>query len=131
MENQKHLRIMAVDDDPFIRGILENFLRQYFDVTGKSNGQEAMEWLEAGHEVDLIIADVNMPEMSGYELLQQVRSSGFFRNIPFIILSGAKDSDEKIRCLRAGADDYVVKPFNPEELHIRIDNIFKRLKIIV
>lgn len=129
METKSKLQIMVVDDDQFIRAILESYLKQYYDVVCKSNGFEAMEWLQEGNDIDLVIADIHMPEMSGYELLLQFRSSGFFRHIPFVVLSGAKDSDEKIKCLKAGADDYIIKPFNPEEVYIRVENIIKRARV--
>lgn len=124
-------RIMVVDDDPFIIAILENYLKQYFEVISHSSAIEAISWLESGNDVNLIVADINMPEMDGIEMLEQVRSSGFFRNIPFIILSGNKDSGEKIKCLKVGADDYIVKPFNPEEVYVRIQNILRRVGVAV
>ena len=58
----------------------------------------------------------------------QIRSSGFFRDVPLIMLSGNEKSEDKIKSLKAGADDYMTKPFNPEELEARIDNIFRRIK---
>lgn len=127
MSTESNHRIMLVDDDPFIVAILESYLKQYYQVISQSSALEAIDWLEAGNEVHLIVADINMPEMDGIEMLEQVRSSGFFRNIPFLILSGNKGSGEKIKCLKAGADDYIVKPFNPEEVYIRIKNILRRI----
>ena len=67
-----------------------------------------------------------MPEMDGFSLLRHLKSSGLFEDIPVIILSSNDNSAEKIRCLKLGADDYLIKPFNPEELDIRIANILKR-----
>ncbi len=77
---------------------------------------------------DIIIADVNMPDVGGIEFIMQIRSSGFFRDVPLIMLSGNEKSEDKIKSLKAGADDYMTKPFNPEELEARIDNIFRRIK---
>lgn len=130
MSNSLKYKIMVVDDDQFIRSILETYLTQHYQVISMSDGREALNWVEGGNEIDLVIADINMPEMSGFELLQQFRTSGFFREIPFLILSGNKDTDEKIKCLKAGADDYIIKPFNPEEVHMRISNILKRMRTL-
>lgn len=129
MSTMNKYRIMVVDDDQFIVAILENYLKQYYEVICKSNAIEAMGWLEEGNEIHLVVADINMPEMDGIEFLEQLRSSGFFRNIPFLILSGNKDTGEKIKCLKAGADDYIVKPFNPEEVYVRIENILRRIGV--
>jgi DNA-binding response OmpR family regulator len=131
MTTKKKYRIMVVDDDQFIRAILENYLKTYYEIISKPDAQEAMAWLESGNEIDLILADINMPGMNGIEMLQQLRSSGFFRNIPFLMLSGNKDTGEKIKCLKAGADDYIVKPFNPEEVYVRIENILRRIGVAV
>ena len=69
-----------------------------------------------------------MPDVGGIEFIMQIRSSGFFRDVPLIMLSGNEKSEDKIKSLKAGADDYMTKPFNPEELEARIDNIFRRIK---
>jgi DNA-binding response OmpR family regulator len=84
--------------------------------------------MQQGVIPDVIIADVNMPEINGLEFIRQIRSSGFFKDVPLIMLSGNEGSSDKIKCLKAGADDYLIKPFNPEELEARIDNIFRRIK---
>jgi DNA-binding response OmpR family regulator len=84
--------------------------------------------MQQGVVPDIIIADVNMPDVGGIEFIMQIRSSGFFRDVPLIMLSGNEKSEDKIKSLKAGADDYMTKPFNPEELEARIDNIFRRIK---
>jgi DNA-binding response OmpR family regulator len=71
---------------------------------------------------------MNMPDMNGLEFIAQIRASGFFKDIPLIMLSGNEGTADKIKCLKAGADDYLVKPFNPEELEARIENILRRIK---
>ena len=62
----------------------------------------------------------------GLQVIEQVKSSGFFNTIPILILSGEDNTDSKIECLEAGADDYLVKPFNPRELEARLKNILRR-----
>lgn len=120
-------RLLAVDDQEFILKIIETFLSTDYELVQKQNGKEALNWLQQGNLPDLIIADINMPEVDGYEFIRQIRSSGFFRDIPIIILSGRQDTGDKIEALKAGADDYLVKPFNPAELEVRIASIFRLL----
>ena len=89
---------------------------------------EGMNWLEEGHSVDLIIADLNMPNLDGREFLQIVRSSNFYKHIPILILSAQNDSGERIDCLSKGADDFIEKPFNPAEVAAKIQVILRRTK---
>jgi DNA-binding response OmpR family regulator len=118
-------KILAIDDERTIRVLLENFLKEY-DVTTKNDGLEGMLWLQNGNMPDLIVADIQMPNLDGYEFVKQVRASGFFKDIPMIMLSGIESSAEKVKCLKLGASDYMVKPFNPEELAVRIDLLISR-----
>ena len=122
--------LLALDDEMSILKILDFYFNKTYNVVAKQNGKEALEWMQQGVIPDVIIADVNMPEINGLEFIRQIRSSGFFRDVPLIMLSGNEGSTDKIKCLKAGADDYLIKPFNPEELEARIDNIFRRLKKI-
>lgn len=86
---------------------------------------DALAWLQAGNLPDIIITDLITPVLSGLEVLEQVKASGFFHSIPIIVLSGEDSTDTKITCLEAGAEDYIVKPFNPRELIARLVNILK------
>lgn len=94
-------------------------------VVQKTNGKEALDWMNEGNIPDVIVADLSMPEMDGYEFIQHIRSSGFYRKLPLIMLSGNENTADKVKALKYGADDYLVKPFNPEELEARIENIFR------
>jgi DNA-binding response OmpR family regulator len=118
-------KILVTDDEITIRTLLEKFLGTQYEVTAMANGQEALAWLQGGNLPDLMIVDLEMPSMDGYEFLQQVKSSGFFRAIPVMMLSGIDSSAERVKCLRAGALDFMIKPFNPEELLIKIDILLK------
>jgi DNA-binding response OmpR family regulator len=107
--------ILVIDDELSIRLLLENFLSEDYNVVCKSDGLEALEWLE-GNLPDLIICDIQMPNMNGYEYLKKVRERGFTKHTPVIMLSGTETSKERIKCYKLGAQDYLTKPFNPEEL---------------
>ncbi|MFA6125848.1 MAG: response regulator [Bacteroidales bacterium] len=118
-------KILVIDDEITIRTLLDKFLSQLYEVTALGNGQEALTWLQGGNMPDLMIVDLEMPSMNGFEFLQQVKSSGFFRSIPVLMLSGVDSSAERVRCLKAGALDFMIKPFNPEELTIKIDILLR------
>ncbi|HTX88896.1 MAG TPA: response regulator [Bacteroidales bacterium] len=108
-------KILIIDDERSIRLLLENFLSKRYEVVSKSNGSEAMRWLE-DQVPDLIICDIQMPFMDGYEFLKQVRQRSFTQHTPVIMLSGVDTSKDRVRCYRLGSQDFLVKPFNPEEL---------------
>lgn len=108
-------RILAVDDEKTICVILENFLSPDYEVITVNSGVEALSWLNNNHP-DLIISDIQMKEMDGFELLQEIRLMGYLKHTPVIMLSGRTQSSERIKCYKMGAQDYLTKPFNPEEL---------------
>ncbi len=119
--------ILVVEDDAFIQAILNQSLSEHYSVTMFTDGMEGLNYLQSGNIPDLIISDLNIPGLGGMDLLEQIRNSGFFSSIPLIILSGKDDTETRIRCLEAGADDYIIKPFNPRELDARIKNILRRI----
>lgn len=120
--------LLVMDDEPSICKILEHFLKKDFNVFVKSDGAEGMLWLEEGNEVDLIIADLQMPNLNGKEFLKIARASNLYTDIPVIILSGSDESSERIQCLNLGADDFMVKPFNPVEVQAKVNAILRRSK---
>lgn len=122
------LKLLIIDDESSTRKILEHFLNKEFEVTLKSDGMEGMNWLESGNYPDFVIVDLNMPNLSGKEFTKVVRASNLFSDIPIIILSGTDESKERIECLNLGADDFMVKPFNPMEVHAKIKAILRRVK---
>ncbi|PKP35280.1 MAG: two-component system response regulator [Bacteroidetes bacterium HGW-Bacteroidetes-17] len=119
-------KILIIDDELSIRMLLENFLKKEYNVVTKNDGMEGLTWLEEGNIPDLIVADIQMPNLDGYDFIKNLRASGYFKHIPVIMLSGIESTSEKIKCLKLGADDYIVKPFNPEELSIRIELLISR-----
>ncbi|MBN2013125.1 response regulator [candidate division KSB1 bacterium] len=119
-------KILIVDDEPSIRRLIEYNLGKKFTIHAVKDGQEALNWLNEGNMPDLVITDILMPNIDGYEFVQNIRASGFYQDIPVIFLSAKASSMDRIKGLKMGADDYLVKPFNPEELEIRIENILQR-----
>lgn len=119
--------LLIIDDEPAIRLLLKQFFQKKYDVVLLDDGIQAMEWLGSNTETPVMILDLNMPAMNGAEVIKKVRVSDRHRNAPIIVLSAKESSADRISCLRNGADDYVVKPFNPEEVDARIDAILRRM----
>jgi len=122
----KQSTVLAIDDVHSTLDIISCTLCKRFKVVSKPNAKDALDWMHEANIPDLIISDLHMPEMDGFEFIKHLRSSGFFREIPIVILSSYENSNTRINCLRLGADDYLIKPFNPEELEARVDNIVRR-----
>lgn len=116
-------QVLIIDDEPIMRKLLEQILKDKYEVISLENGREGLEWMYSGNIPDLVVADLNMPEINGFEYIKKVRESGFFNDVPLIVLSGEESSSERIKCLKLLANDYLIKPFNPEELGLRIDNL--------
>ena len=115
--------ILVVDDDPKLRRLVERQLTaEGFDVVLASNGEEALYQASLGHP-DLIVLDISMPVMDGFEALERLRE---FFNDPVIILSATDQEREKVRALDLGADDYITKPFGGAELSARIRAALRR-----
>jgi len=119
-------KIIIIEDDPALQMVISRFIESRFDVSVFNNGMDALAYLQEGNIPDIIVSDLNTPQLNGYEFIKQVKSSGFFNAIPIMILSGEESTESRIKCLEAGADDYLVKPFNPRELEARINVILKR-----
>ena len=126
MKNIEKFRILAIDDEPSVLRIIQHFFKDKFEVDVQNNAEDGIKRMQAGHLPDIIICDLSMPDINGLELVKMIRSSGFFSSIPLIMLSASDSSDQKIEVLNAGADDFMVKPFNPKELEARINSILRR-----
>ena len=91
-------KILVIEDHDSIRILLGNFLSKNFNVFTKENGFEALLWLGNGNIPDFIILDLDMPRMGGLEFLKNIRGSGFYRNIPVIVVSGEESLTLKSQC---------------------------------
>ena len=106
-------KILIVDDDATLRAALTRYLKDRgFIVRNAASGREGIESFTQDTP-DLIVSEVVMPEMDGFELCTRVRESGSGQLIPFIFLSGRCDLEDRIQGHSIGADDYLVKPFHP------------------
>lgn len=116
-------KVLIVDDKEQIAKILFAYMSADYTLYYESNPVQALSWLYAGNMPDLIISDIRMPEMRGDEFLHHLKNNELFRQIPVVMLSSEDSTSERIRLLEQGAEDYIVKPFNPQELKIRIKKI--------
>ena len=120
----KQFRVLIVDDEQRILLFLKSRLKvSGYEVLTASNGLEALGQVQA-QEPDLVVLDVVMPGMDGFETLKQIRA---LSSVPVIILSAKEASVDKVRGLDLGADDYLAKPFSPDELVARIEAVKRRL----
>jgi DNA-binding response OmpR family regulator len=119
-------KILVVDDKSSISNLLVQFLNKHYTVDTKEDGLEALTWIQMGNIPNLVITDLQMPNMDGVELIKRLKESGYFKDIPVMVLSSKDSSTDRVQCLKLGAEDYIVKPFNPEELLIRIEKILQR-----
>lgn len=119
--------ILVVDDEIAIRTILERFLGRRYNVKGAESGEKALALLKESEAPDCLILDLAMPGIDGFELIRKIRDELHLSRLPIIVLSSKESSADRIRSLKSGADDYVIKPFNPEELEARIESIFRRI----
>jgi DNA-binding response OmpR family regulator len=116
-------RILVVDDDTDIRALLRELLeRRGFSVTEAADGRQALQELYGGRP-DLVLLDVGMPGMDGWTTLERIRE---LSDVPVVMLTARSAELEKTRGLRAGADDYVTKPFGRQELLARIEGLLRR-----
>ena len=112
--------LLVVDDDPMNRGILSRHLqRQGHRVAVAENGRQALEMVST-HAFDLVLLDVMMPEMDGYEVLQRMKRDQASQHIPVIVISALDEIESAVLCIEMGAEDYLPKPFSPVLLRARI-----------
>jgi DNA-binding response OmpR family regulator len=119
-------RILVVDDEPELRGMLRRYLvNDGFEVDDVASGSEAAAYLEATVP-DLVILDVGLPDIDGFEVLRRIRSAS---DVPVIMLTARADEIDRVVGLSVGADDYVTKPFSPRELVARINAVLRRGRV--
>lgn len=125
-EAEPAARILVVDDDPDIAGFVQMSLTvEGFDVRTAHDGAMALDLVKR-YRPDLMILDVMMPDMDGVEVLRRVRADPVTTNLPIILLTAKGQAPDKVLALQAGADDYVVKPFDTMELVARAQNTLRR-----
>lgn len=131
LHNFTATRILVVDDEPEIAESLADFLvrKEGFLVSLAGTGEEAIDYLKStigeSNEVDLVLLDMRMPGMSGLEVLAWIRQHPVLRYTRVVLLTAAAGSNDKVEALSAGADDYITKPYYPQELLARVKTILR------
>jgi two-component system alkaline phosphatase synthesis response regulator PhoP len=120
-------KILAVDDEPvMVRLIQANLERNGHEVVTACDGKGALEKVETEHP-DLIVLDVMMPDIDGFEVVQKLKQKPETREIPIVLLTAKSDDADKYRGWRSGCDCYLIKPLDPQELIATVDRIFKTI----
>jgi len=119
----RHPRILIVDDDPLVlKFVRANLQSMDYEIFAAMDGAEALHIVEK-ELPDLVILDIMMPKMDGFEVCNRLRE---WSQIPIIMLTARDNVDDKVKCLNAGADDYITKPFGINELTARVTAVFRR-----
>ncbi|RAP77614.1 response regulator transcription factor [Paenibacillus montanisoli] len=119
-------KIMLVDDDIHIRELVRLYLSdEGYDIVEFENGESAWLYIQS-NAADLIIMDIMMPRMDGYELCKRLRAAG---DMPILMITAKGESEDKIKGFQLGTDDYLTKPFDPMELVVRVKALLKRYRI--
>ena len=118
--------ILIVEDNKNTQLLTATRLKPYFEVVCADDGLDALDIFYARH-IDLVISDIMMPEMDGFELVQRIRSEGF--NTPVLLLTAKQTMQDKREGFNLGADDYVTKPVDYDELLLRVNALLRRAKI--
>lgn len=126
MEAGQKTKVLVADDEQLIQQLISFKLRSIgYDIVLASNGEEAMTLAEE-HVPDIIVMDVMMPVMNGFEALAQLKSNPLTSAIPVIMLTGNSVEGAVVEGLELGADDYIAKPFSPSELAARVKSVLLR-----
>ncbi|WP_199121508.1 response regulator [Pedobacter sp. ASV28] len=115
--------ILLVDDEVTVLKLLEFILKKDYDLVIHNNGLEAISWMDNGHMPDLIISDLEMPYVDGLDFVRSLKTSGYYRDIPIILLSAAYSLEDLAEKLPYDFDLLVPKPFNPGSLKENIKNL--------
>jgi DNA-binding response OmpR family regulator len=118
-------KVLIVDDEEVNIRVIEAYLNKEYDITTAQNGREAMEKI-GQDEPDIVLLDLMMPIMSGYEVCKSIKENDATRFIPVVMITALSGSEAKIKAIEIGADDYLTKPINRIELNTRIKSLLKK-----
>lgn len=123
----KNMKILIVDDFPTMRRIVKTLLKQngYGNVIEAEDGAKAYALLQSTNDIEMIISDWNMPNMTGLELLKTVRADPKVKHLPFLMVTAEAEKENIIEAVKSGVSNYVVKPFTGSTLQEKMDKIFQ------
>jgi len=121
------IKVLVVDDFPTMRRIVKNLLKQlgFENIDEAENGEDALRKLKSG-DYGLVVSDWNMPIMEGLELLKHIRNDPQLKDIPFLMVTAEAEKEKVIEAIKAGVDNYIVKPFTGEVLKEKLEKIAQK-----
>ena len=119
------LKVLYIDDDKFMRVFFESYFEEKLDIKISESAEDAWQLFQSGYSPDLIVLDLGLPGQDGKSFLHELKANLELKDIPVVVLSGNDKSHARINLLKAGAEDFIVKPFNPEELEIKIEKFVR------
>jgi len=130
MADDKKIKILLVDDDEIHLTTAELFLKNEYEIHKAQSGKEALECINDNKFIpNLILLDIVMPDMSGWEVFKKVREISSLKSVPIAFVTSMAEEEEKKKAYRMGIADYIMKPFNMTELKSRVKEIRKKYKI--
>ncbi|MCW2238728.1 PP2C family protein-serine/threonine phosphatase [Azospirillum canadense] len=123
-------RLLVVEDDPFSQELIALYLRKagFEDITAATDGRQAVDLAKAAH-YDLVLLDLNLPRISGTDVLRRLKKEGHLTNTPVVVISSLTNMEETVQCLDLGAEDYLPKPFNVRLLEGRVNDCLERHRL--
>lgn len=123
--------ILLVEDNPGLQDYIGMILSQHYQLVIASNGKEALDILQSEEQknINLILSDVMMPEVDGFTLVERIKQDEKLRHLPTIMLTARAGQEDRLRALRIGVDDYILKPFEEEELLLRLENTLRNFHL--
>jgi DNA-binding response OmpR family regulator len=120
------MRVLLIDDEPFYFKLISPILNKAgYELEYAKTGRKGLEIIPH-YNPDMVIVDLRLPNMDGFQIIQRLRHDPNFSHIPVIFITAETNQDEKLKAFELGADDYFVKPFQPEELVARLDTLARR-----
>ena len=121
----RQLKVLVVDDFATMRKVIRNLLKQigYENIVEAEDGVNALKVLKS-QKIDLVVSDWNMPNMTGLDLLKNVRGDEELKSIPFLMVTAEGQKENVIQAVQAGVSNYIVKPFTPETFNAKLEKIF-------
>jgi two-component system chemotaxis response regulator CheY len=123
-----HIHVLVVDDFSTMRRIVSNLLREigFTKITEAEDGEKALHCLRSGIPINFVVTDWNMPVMDGLTMLQKIRATEDFKDLPVLMVTAEAKKENIIAAAQAGADGYIVKPFNAATLKEKVDKILAK-----
>jgi CheY-like chemotaxis protein len=118
-------RILVVEDDPQVRRLIQVALRMHYEVETAENGSEALARVTRPPQLDLIICDVMMPQLSGFDFARRLRLLPQGRGLPFVFLTARDEPDQVVEGIKLGARQYITKPFKVDELVKKVQKLLR------